>query len=137
VKRWWVQGLVAILVIALVGWVSFYASHHLNWWNTKARRNNGGAVSLIVRPTLITFAVAHSQRMARNHRLFHTKDVNAPCAYWGENIGVGPTAYSVFRAFLQSPDHRANILNPKFRHIGIGAIRDDRGRLWITEEFCG
>jgi uncharacterized protein YkwD len=49
------------------------------------------------------------------------------CSYYayGENIawGSGPqgSPESVFDFWMQSPDHRPNILSEKFRQIGIGA----------------
>jgi uncharacterized protein YkwD len=45
-----------------------------------------------------------------------------------ENIGGGPgrrygSPIAVFRMWMHSPGHRANILNPRFREFGIGAAR--------------
>ena len=46
---------------------------------------------------------------------------------------TNPAAYA-HQQFMASPDHRANILDPRFRRIGIGAAR--RGDTWwITENF--
>jgi uncharacterized protein YkwD len=135
-KRWWVQGIAAVLVIGLVAWVAVTAGHHITWW-TNDKREKVGLVSLVVRPSLVEIAVNHSRKMARQDRLFHRAKHPPRCSYWGENVGVGPTARAVFKAFVRSPEHLANMLNPQFHHIGIGAVRDKRGRLWITEEFCG
>jgi uncharacterized protein YkwD len=38
------------------------------------------------------------------------------------------------RAFMHSPGHRANILNPAFRQAGIGIVKIN-GNLWVTEVF--
>ena len=44
----------------------------------------------------------------------------------GENIGLAPegraTPADLMRSWLDSPTHRANILNEHFREIGVGAI---------------
>jgi hypothetical protein len=41
---------------------------------------------------------------------------------WGENIAAAyPDPQAVVRAWMASPGHRANILNPAFTHLGIGA----------------
>lgn len=52
-----------------------------------------------------------------------------PCnCYWGvgENLGYGERAYgspkSIMRAWMNSPEHRTNILNGNYRDIGIGVI---------------
>lgn len=46
----------------------------------------------------------------------------------GENIGGGPgrrfgSPIQVFRSWMHSPPHRANILDPKFRDFGVGVAR--------------
>src|SRR5687768_1250563 len=48
---------------------------------------------------------------------------------WGENIAVyyrDPEA--VLRAWMDSPGHRANILDPAFTHLGIGAAVNPASR---------
>src|SRR5438093_9839540 len=41
---------------------------------------------------------------------------------WGENIAAAyADADAVMQAWMNSPGHRSNILNPSFTHIGIGA----------------
>ena len=43
---------------------------------------------------------------------------------WAENIAAGQTsARQVVTAWINSPPHRANILNPRFRHMGLGYRR--------------
>ena len=43
---------------------------------------------------------------------------------WGENVAMGyPSPRSVVRAWMRSAGHRANILNPAFRHVGVGLRR--------------
>lgn len=80
------------------------------------------------------FARAHSRRMASEGRIFHSHGPS--CAYWGENVGVtAGTMRSLHRAFMRSPAHRANVLNPDFRRIGVGLVRSG-GFKWVTLEFC-
>ena len=53
----------------------------------------------------------------------------------GENIARGQsTPSAVVNAWLNSPGHRANILNPSFTHIGVGYVAD--GKYW-TQMFIG
>jgi uncharacterized protein YkwD len=46
---------------------------------------------------------------------------------YGENIAWGArdrgTPKSIVRAWMHSPPHRANILTPQFRHLGVGFAR--------------
>ncbi|KAK9759634.1 hypothetical protein K7432_017177 [Basidiobolus ranarum] len=51
----------------------------------------------------------------------------------GENVAGGfGDEVSVMNAWMNSPGHRSNILNPVFTHIGIAF--DSRGSYW-TQEF--
>lgn len=40
----------------------------------------------------------------------------------GENIAGAPSVDRAHVALMNSPGHRANILNPNFTHIGIGIV---------------
>ena len=55
--------------------------------------------------------------------------------YVGENLARGfNTAESVNQAWMNSPDHRANLLLPKYREIGIGvAVAPDGTKYWAQE----
>jgi uncharacterized protein YkwD len=65
----------------------------------------------------------------------------------GENIGVVYGAashgdqgvYEIYRAFMNQPrrltNHRGNLLNPIWTHIGIGAAYDESGSLLLTQNF--
>lgn len=53
----------------------------------------------------------------------------------GENIAMGqPSAEEVVDAWMKSPGHRENIMNPSFTHIGVGL--SDSGFYW-TQQFIG
>jgi uncharacterized protein YkwD len=55
---------------------------------------------------------------------------------YGENIAFGyTTALSVMQAWMNSPGHRENILNPAFTQIGVGIVADSAGYLFWTQEF--
>jgi uncharacterized protein YkwD len=54
----------------------------------------------------------------------------------GENVGAGPTVESIEPAFMASPDHRANILNPVYDHVGTGvATNATSGYVFVVQEF--
>ena len=80
--------------------------------------------------------------MARRHRLFHTSNMDRVLRHWhvrtwGENVGETPTTLRALqRAFMRSPLHRSNLLNRRFRHVGIGVVRAG-GKLWVTLDFYG
>ncbi|WP_327066072.1 sigma-70 family RNA polymerase sigma factor [Kitasatospora sp. NBC_01302] len=54
---------------------------------------------------------------------------------WGENIAKGQgNASSVMESWMNSPGHRANILNCSFKEIGIG-VHYGSGGPWWTQDF--
>lgn len=98
------------------------------------------------RLTLRKAARRHSARMAAAQNLSHqlpgepslgVRVTNAGY-HWsmvGENIAFGQTtARSVMRAWMRSPSHKANILNCRFRHLGVG-VAFDGSYYWWTQDF--
>jgi Cysteine-rich secretory protein family len=53
----------------------------------------------------------------------------------GENIALDSDVESAHVALMNSPLHRANILNPAFTAVGISVLRG-AGGLYITEDFA-
>lgn len=54
----------------------------------------------------------------------------------GENVGAGPTIESIEPAFMASPTHRENILNPVYDHVGTGvAVNATSGYVYVVQEF--
>lgn len=56
----------------------------------------------------------------------------------GENIAYGyPDAASVMNGWMNSPEHRANILKSSFRQLGVGVCRAADGNYYWVQEFIG
>ncbi len=56
---------------------------------------------------------------------------------WGENIAKTYSAEKAFTNWMNSSGHRANILNPKFTHIGIGIAKYSSSSNIYTQIFIG
>jgi uncharacterized protein YkwD len=96
-------------------------------------------------------ARAHSARMLRINRIFHgafsvrIRGVGVRDPRVGENLawstGSLARARAIVRAWLASPRHRANLLRPGYRIVGVGALRGNfagyRGAVMITTDFAG
>lgn len=83
----------------------------------------------------------HSARMAHRYAIYHTTDLwgivrRYGAHTWGENVGMSGSCGEIERAFMRSPEHRANILAGRFHRIGIGVVRS-RHRVWVTYDFYG
>ena len=111
-----------------------------------------GLSQLTVTTPLTNAAIWKSRHMARYVYMAHADpappvarsvgDRLLACGYpassagWGENIAYGYTsADAVMQGWLNSPGHRANIENPSYRAIGVGAAASSTGRLYWTQEF--
>ena len=104
-------------------------------------RRAHGERELRLSPPISHDAHHHSRVMADRGYMFHTTDVpqllgNRPWSVWGENIAKERTVISTFRAWMRSPEHRVNILNSRFRYVGIGVFAKG-GWLWSTNDFWG
>lgn len=57
--------------------------------------------------------------------------------YAGENLAINSSVEAAERAFMNSPGHRANILNPNYTEVGVGVTYDSRGSVYVVQEFIG
>lgn len=55
----------------------------------------------------------------------------------GENIAGNPSMENAHTGLMNSPGHRANILNVNFTKIGIGIVKGGPYGLMISQEFIG
>jgi uncharacterized protein YkwD len=113
--------------------------------NVERRRVN--AKPLVLSPQLTAAAQRHSQDMAANRRMSHTgsdgstmrsriDDTQYRWSTIGENVAMGqPNAAAVMAAWVNSPGHRQNILNPAFTELGIGYATAANRPYW-TQVFA-
>jgi uncharacterized protein YkwD len=101
-----------------------------------AARADRGLAALRPDRALSAYAHRHAAAMARRGWLVHTRSFSAMCCWRaiGENIAYDRTVRRAHRALMRSPAHRANILDPTYRQVGVGIVRA-HGRLWITQVF--
>lgn len=89
---------------------------------TNAERAKAGLPAYAVDPELMRSARAHCTWMAQNQRLQHTT------ANVAENIAMGqPDAAGAIQSWLNSPMHRANMLNAQYKRMGAAAYRTGQG----------
>jgi uncharacterized protein YkwD len=54
----------------------------------------------------------------------------------GENVAYGNvTPEQLVKMWMDSPGHRANILNPAFTHLGVGDVKTSTGRVYGVQVF--
>jgi len=116
-----------------------------------ATRTAYGLRPLQLDARLTVAARAHSSEMLRGDYFAHGDfrdrmlgfHVRGPIV--GENLAWGSGSYAaagtVISEWLRSPEHRANLLRPGFRRIGIGASRGsflgNQTAVVLTADFAG
>ncbi|RYD58575.1 MAG: hypothetical protein EOP56_03035 [Sphingobacteriales bacterium] len=63
------------------------------------------------------------------------KDGNVKFESAGENLALAPTLLMAHRGLMNSPGHRANILNPAYGRVGIAVLSGGIHGLMITQNF--
>jgi hypothetical protein len=102
-----------------------------------SRASLAGAEALQVHGDLARVATEHAAAMAARGSIYHNPSLGQQVSGWevvGENVGVGPDVDTLHQAFLDSPSHRANLLDGRYREIGIGIVRTN-SQLWVVEVF--
>jgi hypothetical protein len=95
---------------------------------TNKERQKSGRSVLSVSPRLQENCRSWAGTMARQRRMYHSN-----MSFSGENVAWnqrGPE--EVVRVWMNSPGHRANILNGSFKTIGVGVVSSN-GPYWCQQ----
>lgn len=104
-------------------------------------RTAAGLGRLTVSACADRFAEQWSATMASTGVFAHRSSLSpllSTCAATavGENIAYGSVSPDqLMSLWMHSPGHRANILDPRFTVIGVGAVRTASGRVYGTQNF--
>ncbi|HEV2284331.1 MAG TPA: CAP domain-containing protein [bacterium] len=110
-------------------------------------RGQHGLPPLVMNGVLRNTARSHSREMALGGFIGHGSPssgaflerhggVLRPGDFVGENVAYGGTIAQVEAAFEASRGHLENMLDPRFRSVGIGIATAAAGLL-VTEDFAG
>ncbi|MDR1775340.1 MAG: CAP domain-containing protein [Actinomycetes bacterium] len=112
---------------------------------TNAERAKEGLAPLTMDAQLVETAMVRARECLLVFD--HTRPDGTPCytafpanyttgAVAAENIGAGyPTAAAMVRGWMNSPGHRANIMNPALTTIGIGVFHQDGAGYGWAQDF--
>jgi len=107
--------------------------------------------ALLINAKVSNYAYKHSIAMAERGSYFHTKTnkfrkvlsrAGVSWKHGGENVGTASDGWddplqTIQNAFLKSPGHLANIVNPNYTNAGIGVYIAPDGSTWVTVVFYG
>jgi len=94
---------------------------------------------------LASAAQGHAETMAQHNAISHqfpgepdfsrrTRDAGAHFTIIAENVAVGPDADEIHDAWMKSPGHRRNLLDPELTALGVSVVKRD-GQLFAVEDF--
>ena len=81
-------------------------------------------------------ARSHARSMSNQRNVWHDGSLGQKVTRWrrlGQNTGKGQTCRGIFRAFINSSAHRANIFG-RWRHVGVG-VSWGGGCIWVQQVF--
>ena len=110
-----------------------------------AERTQRGLRPLHWDATLYRAAVEHAKEMASREAISHqfsgepdlstrARQMGAHFSRVAENVAEAPTSVQVHQAWMHSPGHRANLLDPAVDSLGIGVVSRN-GELFAVEDF--
>jgi hypothetical protein len=113
---------------------------------TNADRAQHGLAPLKWDPALAQAAAEHAQRMSEQPALSHQYSGEPDLVARGgaagvhfrsiaENVALAPSPQALETEWMNSTDHRANILNPVMNSIGVGLVRRG-GNYYAVEDFA-
>lgn len=110
-----------------------------------AERAQRGLPALTWDGALYRAAVLHAQEMAARESISHqyageadlaarAENAGAHFSFVAENVAMAPDAVTIHTAWMNSPHHRDNLLDPRADHVGIAVLV--RGReIYAVEDF--
>ena len=111
------------------------------------RRATVGCRELTMNSALVLAARRHNNRMVAEQTMSHQlpreaslgpRVTNAGYRGWrmlAENLAWGPTTpYAIYKLWLNSSGHRANMQNCTLRNAGVGMAMSN-GHAWVTADF--
>jgi hypothetical protein len=87
---------------------------------------------------LVSIARSWSSNMAGASAISHNmnlpNEMRGPWTKLGENVGTGWSVDSIQNAFIASPHHYENLVDPVYNYVGIGVV-DSGGKIYVTVDF--
>lgn len=108
---------------------------------SNAERAAVGLGPMVMRDDVVAIARGHSTAMAAAQSIWHneqylTTEVRTAlgAGMLGENVGMGGSVDSIHAGFMESPGHKANVLEPRFNVVGMAVVKAGT-TLFITQDL--
>jgi uncharacterized protein YkwD len=114
---------------------------------TNAERKKAELDPLAPNPKLLEVARGHAANMAKQDKLAHdldgktpadrVKEAGYPYTRTAENVAWNqPTPKAVVAVWMNSPQHKENILTAEFTEIGVAVARNAKGEPYWVQVFA-
>jgi uncharacterized protein YkwD len=121
---------------------SSYASRLVQLVNQARQQHGLGALTVASGTSQVAASwTAHldaAQSLSHNPDLRHQLETHGSADWttYGENVGQGPSSDpdTLFKAYMNSSEHRSNILNAAYRFTGVAVVIDGN-TAWNTFDF--
>jgi uncharacterized protein YkwD len=140
------------ILLSLLGTITTFAQSNLSQDELRLltllnkEREKAGLSKLQWDTHLAESARLHTQKMVEHQDLSHQfsgepslgERVGATDLRFNsvaENVALAPTIDEIHQGLMNSPPHRANILNPKYNSVGFGIALSHDG-LYVTQNFA-
>lgn len=111
-------------------------------------RSQAGLTQLNSDGTVTNLANMKAADIAKNNYFSHNsptygspfdmmKNNGVSYLYAGENLAINANVQAAETALMNSPDHKANIMNPNFTNIGVGVAQKSDGSRVYVQMFIG
>ncbi|HVE46346.1 MAG TPA: CAP domain-containing protein [Acidimicrobiales bacterium] len=107
-----------------------------------SERGSHGLRGLSMRGDVVAIAHPHSRDMASKRTIWHNDGyfsdstrASLRSSSRGENVAMNSSLEDAHRRLMNSPGHRANILNGGFTQAGFSVVQDEAGTLYVTQNF--
>ncbi|MDR3592694.1 MAG: CAP domain-containing protein [Negativicutes bacterium] len=111
-----------------------------------ADRAANGLPPLRISAALTGLAETYAQDMINRNFFSHTnpqgqspfdrmRQAGIAYGYAGENLAINVSVPEAEQAFMNSPGHRANILNSHYTQVGVGVRHSSNGSVYVVQEF--
>lgn len=103
-----------------------------------AARASAGLPGYAYAGDLAAAARGQAERMAASGELYHNPNLGSEVGGWsriGENVAFAGDWRAAHDVLMNSPDHRAQILDSGYTQMGVGTAVGDDGTIWVAEVF--
>ncbi len=103
-----------------------------------AARASAGLSGFAYAGDLAAAARGQAERMAASGELYHNPNLSTEVSGWsriGENVAFAGDWRAAHEVLMNSPDHRAQILDSGYTQMGVGTAVGADGTIWVAEVF--